>query len=47
MSCWQLHPHQKKDTDVLRNHHSLEALDTRVLDYRKESMGVNGQKGMY
>jgi hypothetical protein len=37
---------RQKDTEVLRNHHSLEALDTGVLDYRKESMGVNGQ-GMY
>jgi hypothetical protein len=47
MSCWQLHPHQKDDTEVLGKGHSLEALDTGVLDYRKESMGVKGRKGMY
>jgi hypothetical protein len=48
MSCWQLHLHQKNDTKVLRNHHSLKALDTGVLDYRKEErMGVNGQEGMH
>jgi hypothetical protein len=38
---------RKKDTKVLRNHHPLKALDTRMLDYRNEErMGVNGQEGM-
>ena len=36
MSCWQLHPHQKNDTEALKKNHSLNALDTGVLDCRKE-----------
>ena len=48
MSCWQLHPGQKNDIEILKNHHSLEALDTGVLDYRKEEcMSVNRQEGMH
>jgi hypothetical protein len=48
MSCWQLHPHQKKDTEEPEENHPLEALDAGVLDYRKgERIGVNGQQGKY
>ena len=48
MSCWQLHPHLRNDSEVIRKNHSLNALDTGVLDCRKEeSMSVNGQEGMY
>jgi hypothetical protein len=36
----------KRHRSAQRNH-SLKALDTGVLDYRKQSMGVNGQEGMY
>ena len=35
MSCWQLHPHQKKDTEVPGENHPLETLDAKVLDYPK------------
>lgn len=39
---------RKNDTEVLRNHHSLKALDTGVLDYRKKvCMSVNRQEGMH
>lgn len=47
MSCWQLHPHQRKDTEVYGENHPLETLDARVLDYPKgEGISVNGH-GMY